>query len=135
MIRALLLATVATGLGFAQLLTGSIAGAVKDPSGLAMAAVSITATQAATGAVRQTASNERGDFVLTTGETLPAGDVKLELGGVSERVTVTSEGAVGMTRSSDRATRLPLDEDTQTASASFLFAAATKSMSLDKVSH
>ena len=128
--RALLLTTLSAALACAQLSTGSIVGTVKDPSGLAMAAVSITATHAATGGVRQTTSNERGDFVLnslepgvytlsfvmsgfkkkeldnvtlTTGETLPAGDIKLELGGVSETVSVTSQGAVVMTRSSDRA--------------------------------
>jgi Carboxypeptidase regulatory-like domain/TonB-dependent Receptor Plug Domain len=130
MIRALLSAILAAGLACAQLSTGSIVGTVKDPSGLAMASVAITATHAATGRVRQTTSNERGDFVLnslepgvytlsfvmsgfkkkeldnvtlTTGETLPAGDIKLELGGVSETVSVTSQGAVVMTRSSDRA--------------------------------
>ena len=130
MFRVLLLAVVVTALACAQLSTGTIVGTVKDPTGLTMAAVSITATHAATGRVRQTTSNERGDFVLnslepglytlsfvmtgfkkkeldnvtlTTGETLPAGDVKLELGGVSETVSVTSQGAVVMTRSSDRA--------------------------------
>src|SRR5579859_8025749 len=101
MLRALLLTILATASACAQLSTGSIVGTVKDPSGLAIAAVSITATHAATGRIRQTTSNERGDFVLnslepgvytlsfvmsgfkkkelddvtlTTGETLPAGD-------------------------------------------------------------
>jgi hypothetical protein len=60
--RALLLTTLSAALACAQLSTGSIVGTVKDPSGLAMAAVSITATHAATGGVRQTTSNERGDF-------------------------------------------------------------------------
>ena len=62
MMRALLLTMVAAGLTCAQLSTGSIVGTVKDPAGLAMASVSITATHAATGRVRQTTSNERGDF-------------------------------------------------------------------------
>ena len=66
MIRGLLVTLLAAGCGFAQLSTGSIVGTVKDPSGLATAGVAITAKHLATGRARQTTTNERGDFVITS---------------------------------------------------------------------
>ena len=133
MTRTLLVAILAAGAAWAQLATSSLVGTVTDPSGLGMPSVSIKAMQVDTGHTRETTTNERGDFVLNsldpgaytltfsvtgfktkqledvvvvTGETLPVGQVKLELGGVTETVTVTSQGAPVMTRSSERAAEI-----------------------------
>src|SRR5690349_12229361 len=46
----------------AQTITGSIVGSLADPSGLAIAGAEITLVQPATGAVRKTSTDERGDF-------------------------------------------------------------------------
>ena len=118
MLRALAITLVYTTITLAQLNNGSIVGTVNDPSGLAVAGAEVTATHVDTGQARQTTTNERGDFtfttlepgpyrvtiaangfkkkelenvILTTGETLPVGVVKLDVGGVSETV---SEGEV-----------------------------------------
>ena len=114
----------------AQLATGSIVGTVKDPSGSAIASAAVSSVHLATGRERHTTSNERGDFVLssiesgtykltfsapgfktkilenlnlTTGTTLPTGDVNLEIGGTTETVQVIAQSAVVETRSSERA--------------------------------
>jgi len=113
----------------AQTITGTIVGTVKDPGGLAVAAAPVTLTHAATGAQRQAHTNERGDFVfsslqpgayavattapgfkrlekravmLTASETLSVGDLLLEVGVVSETVTVTAQGAAVQTASAER---------------------------------
>ncbi|MEO7652675.1 MAG: carboxypeptidase-like regulatory domain-containing protein, partial [Bryobacteraceae bacterium] len=114
----------------AQTIAGSIVGSVKDPSGLAVGGAEIRVVQPATGISRQAlSSGERGDFSLpslppgeysltvkaqgfksleqkslklSASETLPVGDLVLEVGSVSETVTVTAQGAVVQTASSER---------------------------------
>jgi len=113
----------------AQIVTGSIAGSIQDPSGSAVAGANIKLIQPATGRERETMSNESGDFTLggldagiynlhvsgvgfkqwqrlninlTTGERLSVGAVALEIGNVTETVTVTAQGAAVETRASDR---------------------------------
>lgn len=113
---------------YAQLTTGSIVGSVEDPSGAAVAGVSITATQTETGVSRQTATNENGEFTfnsmqpgtydliftasgfktkqvahltLTTGETLPVTHIRLEVGAVTQTTTVSAQGSTVMTQSSE----------------------------------
>ena len=108
----------------AQTITGSIVGSVKDPSGLPVAGAEVKLVQPATGVARQTRSSDRGDFSfpslppgeysltikapgfksveqtslkLSASETLPAGDLTLEVGSVSKTVTVTAQGAVVQT--------------------------------------
>ncbi|MFB3826561.1 MAG: carboxypeptidase regulatory-like domain-containing protein [Bryobacteraceae bacterium] len=122
---AILLAAPAPG----QTITGSITGAVQDSAGLAAAGAEVVLTQTATGATRKLATNERGGFVfssvqpgeydvvvtmsgfksverkavrLTASETLSLGDIVLEVGAVSERITVTAEGTTVQTASSER---------------------------------
>jgi hypothetical protein len=114
----------------AQTISGSVVGSVKDPSGLGVAQAEVALTQTATNALREARTNERGDFVfaslppgeyslavkvagfktaqrrplmLTASETLPVGDIVLEVGNVTDSVTVTTEGAVVQTASSERA--------------------------------
>lgn len=113
-----------------QVATGSLVGSVKDPSGLAAAGAKITVIHQATGRVRESRTNEAGDFVvsglepggyllrvamegfkqaerlgivLAAGERLSVGDIALELGAVAETVSVTAQGAVVQTRSAERA--------------------------------
>jgi len=113
----------------AQTITGSISGSVRDATGLAVSGADISLRHPATGAVRATKSNELGDFVflslqpgtyevavsmagfktaerqairLSASERLPLGDIVLEVGTVTERVTVTAEGATVQTASGER---------------------------------
>jgi len=55
--------------------TAQISGTVKDPSGAVLPGVTVTATQADTGIVRTTVTNETGLYVLAS---LPLGPYKLE---------------------------------------------------------
>ena len=114
----------------AQIVTGSIAGSIKDPTGLAVPAAHIVLHQAATGMERKTEANAHGDFVfgalnageytlsatatgfkttekkdvaLTTGERLTLGDITLQLGAVSEVISVTALAAAVQTQSAERA--------------------------------
>jgi len=113
----------------AQTITGTITGSVVDSSSLPMAGVSVTLTQTATGAERQAKTNERGDFVfsslqpgeyaltlkqsgfktlerrslmLSASGTLAVGALALDVGAVSETVTVTSQGAAVQTATAER---------------------------------
>ncbi|MCC6860788.1 MAG: TonB-dependent receptor [Bryobacterales bacterium] len=114
---------------WAQSITGTLTGYVKDPAGLPVAGAGIRLLQSATGAQRDGQANEQGRFVfsglqpgvyelratapgfktltrsgiaLAASETLPAGDLVLEIGAASESVTVTAAGAAVQTASSER---------------------------------
>jgi hypothetical protein len=114
----------------AQTITGTLVGSLSDPSGLAIAGGRITLVQVETGAVRDTVASERGDFVLsslppgeytlvakaegfklaewkrimlTASETRSLGAITMEIGSLTESVTVTTEGAAVQTASSERA--------------------------------
>ena len=115
----------------AQIVTGSIAGRVEDPGGGAVPGATVVATRVATGLQRETVSAETGDFALAgldageyrlvvrkagfkqaerrdltlpSGMRLPLGVITLELGQLSESVTVTAEGgAFVQTQSAERA--------------------------------
>ncbi len=128
-VAAFLIALGATAL-IAQSISGSIVGTVRDPAGLPMAGARITLIHAATGVTRETATNERGDFVLssvppgeyslaakaegfktaerkgimlTASETRSLGEIAMELGSVADSVTVRAEGTAVQTASSERA--------------------------------
>jgi len=115
--------------GSAQTITGSITGSVLDSSGLAVAGAEVSVTHNATGAVRKATTNERGGFFvgslqpgaydvvitasgfksverkdvrLTASETLSLGEIVLEVGAVTERITVTARGALVQTASAER---------------------------------
>jgi hypothetical protein len=111
-------ALLVAGVLYGQTITGSITGAVRDPGNLAVVGAEVILTQTETGLTRQMTTDERGGFVfsslqpaeyritvkaagfktaerrsimLSASETLPVGDIVLELGNVTETVTVTSE--------------------------------------------
>ncbi len=126
-IRLLLAFTV---LGVLQLLraqgTGAIAGTITDPSGLAVTSAQVTATLTDRGLTRTAATNAQGDYLLPSlpvgnysikvespgfkraqrqGVTLTANqnvqvNLTLEIGNVSESVTVTADAPLVDSRSS-----------------------------------
>ncbi len=113
-----------------QIVTGSIVGSVQDPSGLAVPGANVTLTSVSTGMSREVSTNAQGSFEflgldageyklvvssegfktvertgirLATGERLPIGTVVMEIGAVTETVSVTARPAAVMTESSERA--------------------------------
>jgi hypothetical protein len=113
----------------AQLITGSITGNVVDPSRLAINGARVELAHAATGRVRTSISDAAGVFVISgleageyrigitqqgfkkaerkgivldTGQRLALGEMVLDIGNVSETVSVTAERAVVATQSADR---------------------------------
>ena len=113
----------------AQTITGSIVGSVIDPSGAAVAGAKVTATLTSTGVEREIQTDERGAFVFTalqpgdydlavtasgfkklerrglalsSQETLPAGQLTLDIGALADTVTVTAQGATVQTASAER---------------------------------
>jgi hypothetical protein len=115
---------------FAQTITSSIVGSVTDSSDAAVVGALVSLTHVATGAQRQTTTDDRGNFVfpslqlgeynvavtaqgfkrfekrglqLSAQETLPVGKIALELGAITESVTVTAQGVAVQTASAERA--------------------------------
>ena len=113
----------------AQVVYGSISGSVADQSGSVIPRASVRLTHDETGAVREAATGERGGFafaglpigtytldlvhtdfrkyqrkqiMLSPNDRLALGEIRLELGAITETVSVTSEGAAVQTASSER---------------------------------
>ncbi|HZO53899.1 MAG TPA: TonB-dependent receptor [Bryobacteraceae bacterium] len=113
----------------AQTVTGTIVGAIADPSGAPVTGASVHVEHVSTGVSRSGLSNESGDFIfssLTPGEyrvivrmagfksaerrrvvllaadRLSLGNIVLELGAVEESVTVTAQGAAVQTASAEK---------------------------------
>ena len=115
---------------FGQSISGSITGSVQDTTGLGIVQADVQLQHVETGAQREGATNERGDFVFSTltpgtyqltvrasgfrpyerrdirlfaSETLALGNLVMEVGALTESVTVTDQGAVVQTASMERA--------------------------------
>jgi len=125
----LLLAAICGGLLSAQMtVTGTVTGTVVDPSGQVIAGAKIVITSPKTGDSRSAVANEVGvfslnavqpdtytlrvqhggfkayerkDLVVSANERLSTGDVTLQIGDVSETVTVSAETAQVQTDSSE----------------------------------
>ena len=124
-VRLVFAALLACGAIWAQGSTAQIGGIVRDASGLAIAGAEVKATQTATGAARTATSSSNGEYQLTN---LPIGpyqieisktgfskyvqsgvilqvassptiDVTLQVGAVSDQVTVQADAALVETRS------------------------------------
>ncbi len=143
MLRALFALTLLSCLAFAQTTTQQISGAVKDGSGAAVTTAKITVVQLSTGQVRSATVNESGNYVVPN---LPIGeydvsaeaagfkkstqknvkidvnaklslDLTLEIGALTESVTITadaaqvetSNGEVGRLITGQQATNLQLN--------------------------
>lgn len=114
----------------AQTITGSITGTVADPSSLPVTGATVTLTNQATGARRELKTDVRADFLfsslppgqydlsvrytgfktldrtgitLSASERLSVGQIVLEVGEVSEKITVTEQAAAVQTASAERA--------------------------------
>ena len=112
-----------------QTITGSIVGTIQDPSGSAVPAVEVKLKSVDKGFERGTQTSATGDFAfrnippgeyaltvtvqgfrrlerkglaLSQSETLATGVTTLEVGAVADAITVTSQGAVVQTASSER---------------------------------
>lgn len=124
-----LAALLAFALG-AQTITGTMTGTVTDPSGATIAEAGVAVVQTATGAQRTVQTNATGNFlisslqpgaytltvtapgfktlqrtniVLASAETLAIPRLTLEIGQVSDQVTVEAEGVAVQVASSERA--------------------------------
>src|SRR5689334_1236411 len=129
LVGALLFAFLSSAQLFSQMtVTGSIVGNILDPSGQAVPAAKVTLMNEKTGDARSSASNEQGAFtfvavppdtytvkverggfktfqrtglVITANEHATAGDIELQIGAVSETVSVEATGATVQTDSSE----------------------------------
>jgi hypothetical protein len=127
---AFLLLCILPSLAPAQVVTGTITGTVVDPTGGAVAGATVRLTSEATAAVRTASTDAEGIFTFTAvnpglytvsaenagfkkfekqhielvpGDTLSAGSFKLDVGAVTESVTITAEGTSVQTATSERA--------------------------------
>ena len=130
-IPAFLLGFLTFGLSMAngQIMTGSIAGIVSDPSGATVGEAAVTLVQEATGATRSTTTDVTGNFLvsgldggeyvvkvagagfktyerrgitLTSGDRISVGQIVLELGMATETVSVNAAVAAVQTASTER---------------------------------
>jgi hypothetical protein len=134
---AILLVLMLPALAPAQQVTGTITGSVIDSSGSTVSGAAVTLVSEQTGAVRTATTDNSGSFVfsavnpgmytvsaemagfkkmqkqgleLAPGGTLAAGQLRLEVGNVTESVTVKAEGALVQTGSSERSGIITSDE-------------------------
>src|SRR5215213_1759072 len=123
--------------GLAQAITGTISGTVLDPNGGVIPGARVTLINDQIGDKRNINTNEEGRFtfaavqpgvytikiehqgfqtflrqntVLSANDNLAIGDTTLTAGSVTETVTVTSEGAIVETESSNLTARLTSDQ-------------------------
>ena len=121
----------------AQQVTGSITGTVTDPSGSAIVGAAVRLVSEQTGAIRTVAADAEGNFVFTAvnagmytvgaeqagfkqfqktglelspGSNIAMGILKLEVGAVSESVTVRADSAMVQTGTSERAGTVTSEE-------------------------
>ncbi len=121
----------------AQQVTGSSTGTVTDPSGSAIVGATVKLVSEQTGAIRTVAADAEGNFVFTAvnagmytvgaeqagfkqfqktglelspGSNIAMGILKLEVGAVSESVTIRAEGAMVQTATSERAGTVTSEE-------------------------
>ena len=128
-ILAIILLACFSSLGLAQVVSSSIIGTLVDPADAAVPGIAVSATNEATGATFKTESNAAGLFrfpnllagtytlsvqatgfkayqqqsiVLSSSETRDLGHVVLQLGSLSESVSVTAEATPLQTASSEK---------------------------------
>ncbi len=113
----------------AQIMSGSIAGTITDSTGAVVGEAALALTQTSTGVARRATSDAAGKFlfngidggqytlriekagfkaqdrkgiILSTGDRISLGQIPLDLGAVSETVSVTTDAALVQTTSSER---------------------------------
>ena len=124
-------------LGFGQEVTGSIAGNVSDPAGGVVAGAAVQLISAETGATRNAVTDSAGGFVfaavppgifhvttehpgfkkfrkqgieLAPGDAISLGNIRLEVGSVSESVTVQAEGSMVQLTNGERSGTITSEE-------------------------
>jgi hypothetical protein len=129
----ILILLVVAGLALAQAVTGGMFGSVTDSTGAAIPQVEITLVSVTTGAQRAVPVGRSGEFVidgldpgeyniiakaagfktlekkgirLSPSERLAIGVLSLEVGGIDQHITITSEGAAVQTASSERSSSI-----------------------------
>jgi hypothetical protein len=134
---ALLLLSLAPSLTMAQQVTGSIAGTITDPGGAAVAGAAVQLVSAETRAIRNATADSAGSFVFTAvtpgifnvsvehpgfkkyekqgielppGETISLGNLRLDVGSISESVTVKAEGSTLQLNNGERAGTITSEE-------------------------
>jgi len=134
---ALAFLSVCSAAGFAQSITGSISGTVVDRTGSPIAGVTVKLTSQATAAVREALTDTSGLFQLNAipagfynvtvehpgfkkfegsrielapNESLSVGTISLDLGDITESVTVKAETAFVQTTSGERSGIITSDE-------------------------
>jgi hypothetical protein len=122
---------------YGQLVTGSILGTVLDSAGSPIPKASVSLTSESTGAVRQVSAGTDGRFVfsavkpglytltvehsgfkkyerksltLAASDVLGAGDIRLEIGALTESITVKAEGATVQTSGGERSGVITADQ-------------------------
>jgi hypothetical protein len=115
---------------FAQSITGAVSGTVVDPTGAVVTGVAVRLVSAATGAERSAPTNEAGRFFfgslqpgeykivveaagfrrleqsnlnVSAAETLSLPDLKLQVGEVTDSISVRAQSAVVQTQTAERA--------------------------------
>lgn len=131
------LAITASNIADSQTSSGQISGRVLDSAGAVISGADVTLTNQATGDMRKTKTDSAGNFVflalqpgtftvsveapsfkrfdkkdlkLTASARLAAGDLQLQLGHVSETVSVTAEATPVQTESAERSAELDSKE-------------------------
>jgi Carboxypeptidase regulatory-like domain len=133
-----------SGALFAQMtVTGSIVGTVTDPSGQVVPGAKVTLTSQSTGDIRNATTNDVGAFnfvavppatyslkvehggfkafqrtgvVVSANEHVAAGDIQLQIGAVTDTITVEAKSAMVQTDSAEHSAAItPVQLDTLTA--------------------
>jgi hypothetical protein len=129
-LRLLLVALLIGRMLPAQSITGTILGTVEDPGGLSVVGADVTLLQVTTSVQRRAKTTDNGAFsfptvepgqysvqvnaagfktadlrsvILSASDTLSVGAIRLEVGNMSQSVTITAQGANVQTASSERA--------------------------------
>src|SRR5258705_11864547 len=140
-LHAALCAVFATGSLIAQGLTGQISGTVNDSSGSAVVGAEVVLLNQGTGQTRQMASDQSGSFLfaqllagsytltigspgfkkheerdvgLSSSERAVVRPITLELGAISESISVTAEAVKLQTQSAERSGTLSADQIVET---------------------
>lgn len=116
LLLSLLAIGLASGVALGQAATGQITGTIEDAAGAVVPGAAVTVTNIATGAAREAATGEGGDFAFLS---LPPGKYKVEVAAKGFKRTVVEELDVNVTQTSTVNLKLEpsIQEETVTVTA------------------